>query len=321
MLTATRTRTQNSENRLNRIHHISTGGTIASDGSRMLGGEALIEYLRVKTPNVRWSHEDAGGIPSSCVTPERLASLAKRIDNASREHRPSMVLVTHGTDTMEEAAAVADMVCHDDVPIVFTGAMRVGPQGDGPRNITDAIRAGLDSTGSHRGVTVVMNGTVHAATEVRKLHSGADDAFYSREPLGLVGPEGARWRTRLPHRLRLPQAEPRHTVRLIRLTAGDTGEQIREAAACGADGVVIELFGTGNAPREIFDIIASTADSGVCVALTTRCGDGPIRPVRACEHAIVLSEIDALKARLALIFAIASDRVDLLRSWATQINT
>lgn len=306
---------------MNDIHHISTGGTISSSGSGMLCGKDLIEHLQIKIPSVRWNHEDAGCIPSSLATPKHLASLAKRIDFASKEHRPSMVLITHGTDTMEEAAAVADMVCNDDVPIVFTGAMRVGPQGDGPRNIAEAVRVGLGSTDSNRGVTVVMNGTIHAATEVRKLHSAADDAFHSREPLGHVGLEEIRWRVRQPLRLRLPHAEPRHIVRVIRLVTGDTGEQIAEASSQRTDGVIIELFGTGNASNEIFDIIASTADSGLCVALTTRCGEGPVRPARNCERVIVMPEIDALKARLALIFALASDRVDLLKSWATHIDT
>lgn len=304
------------------IHHISTGGTIASattpDGPTMLGGQALIEYLQIEASPIRWTHEEAGRIPSSCATPESLASLAKRIDDGARSQRPSMVLVTHGTDTMEEAAAVADMVCGDAAPIVFTGAMRVGPLGDGPGNINGAIRAGLDMADSPRGVTVVMNGAIHAATEVRKLHSAGDDAFYSREPLGHIDPQHIQWRAHSAHRLRLPYAEPRHAVRLVRLAAGDTGQQIREAAAQGAHGIVVELFGAGNAPSDIFDAITSVAGSGVCVALTTRCGDGPILLSRGCDNAIVLPGIDGLKARLALMLAMASDRVDLLRSWATR---
>ncbi len=286
----------------------------------MLGGEALISHLLIYTPDVRWSHEDASRIPSSCVTPKGLVSLAQRIDCALSDREPDMLLITHGTDTMEEAAAVADMVCRDDVPIVFTGAMRIGPGGDGPRNIAEAIRAGLDVTDTQRGVAVVMNGTIHAAIEVRKLHSAADDAFHSREPLGQIALKGIRWRERRPHRLRLPRAEPHHIVRLVRLVAGDSGAQIREAATHGADGIVIELFGAGNAPSDIFDAIASAADAGVCIALTTRCGDGPVRPARDCEHVIMMPGIDALKARLALILALASDRVDLLRSWATEFE-
>ncbi|MCA9310088.1 MAG: asparaginase [Phycisphaerales bacterium] len=300
------------------VLHISTGGTIASSEHGMLGGEVLLKHLRIELPGVRWSHEDAGRIPSSCATPEFLARLALRIDRTSRELQPSMVLVTHGTDTMEEAAAVADMVCGDDVPIVFTGAMRVGPDGDGPRNVAHSVRAGLDSTGPARGVTVVLNGTIHAAIEVRKLHSTADDAFHSSTPLGSVDPDRVQWRGRLPHRLRLPHAEPRHTVRVVRLSVGDSGAQIREAAGSGADGVVIELFGAGNASNEVFDAIESTVESGICVGVTTRCGDGPIRPARPCDRVIVLPGLDALKARLAMMLALASDRLDLLRAWATE---
>lgn len=285
----------------------------------MLDAKSLVEHLRIDTAGMRWSHEDADRMPSSWMTPGRFAALAARIDDVSADSRPGMVLVTHGTDTMEEAAAVADMLCHDDVPIVFTGAMRVGPQGDGPRNVAEAVRAGLDPSNTARGVAVVMNGTIHAATDVRKLHSTADDAFHSREPLGRVEPEGIRWRDRLPLRLRLPHAAPRHAVRVVRLVAGDTGEQIREAAEHGADGVIVELFGAGNASNDVFEILASTAESGVCLAVTTRCGDGPIRPTRDCEPAIVLPGIDALKARLAMIFSLASDRVDLLRAWATRM--
>lgn len=303
---------------LEHVLHVSTGGTIASSELGMLGGQALLEHLGTEIPGVRWSHEDAGRIPSSCATPEHFVRLAMRIDSCVREQRPSMVLVTHGTDTMEEAAAVADMVCGDDVPIVFTGAMRAGPGGDGPRNMAHSVRTGLGSTGQDRGVAVVMNGTIHAAIEVRKLHSTADDAFRSHTPLGVVDSEGVQWRDWLPHRLRLPCAEPRHSVRVIRLAAGDPGDQIAEAGDKGIDGLVVELFGAGNAPSEILRIIESTAESGVYIALATRCGEGTIGAACESERVFAMPGIDALKVRLALILGLASGSVDPLKSWAAE---
>jgi len=298
------------------IHHISTGGTIASDGTQMLGAESMIEYLSVHIENTEWSHEDADRIPSSQMTPTKFAQLSQRIHDASSNLQPDVVLVTHGTDTMEESAFVADMFQTDSTSVVFTGAMRIGPSGDGPDNIRAAVRTGLDSTSKSCGVTVVMNQTIHAALEVRKIHSTADDAFYSREPLGRISNKTIHWRDWQPNRIQLPLAEPKHDVQVVRLFAGDTGEHIREAAKRRLDGVIVEIFGAGNGSPDIFDAIESTTRKGVAVCVTTRCGDGGIHLARECESVITLPNLDASKARLALLFALANNRLDLLKTWS-----
>ena len=302
------------------IHHIATGGTIAFDGARMLDAESMMRYLNIDTENTRWSHEDAERIPSSCMTPSKFAQLSDRILAASAKENPDVILVTHGTDTLEESAFVADMFGPSGAPVVFTGAMRPGPGGDGPDNIRAAVRAGLDLSAKDRGVAVVMDRTIHAAMEVRKLHSTADDAFCSREPLGRIETNTIHWRDRLPRRIRVPLAEPQHAVHVVRLVAGDSGDQIREAAERGADGIIAEVFGAGNGPPDIFDAIEAAARDGVAVCVTTRCGDGEIRLARTCESAIVLPHLDAPKARLALLFALASERLDVLRAWADHRN-
>ena len=299
------------------IHHIATGGTIASDGARMLGAESMMRYLEVDIADTRWSHEEADRIPSSWMTPSMFAQLSDRILAASLNRQPDVILVTHGTDTMEESAFVADLFHTGDTSVVFTGAMRTGPSGDGPDNIRAAVRAGLDPSSKDRGVAVVMNRTIHSAMEVRKLHSTADDAFYSREPLGRVETNTIQWRNWLPRRIQLPLAEPKHDVQVVRLFAGDTGEHIREAANRGAHGVIAEVFGAGNGSPDSFDAIESVAREGVAVCVTTRCGDGGIRLARECESVITLPNLDASKARLALLFALANNRLNLLKNWAS----
>ncbi len=298
------------------IHHIATGGTIASDGARMLDGESMLRHLNIDIEHTQWSHEEAERIPSSWMTPAKFAELSDRIMAASENRQPDVILVTHGTDTMEESAFVADMLHSNKTSVVFAGAMRIGPRGDGPDNIRCAVRAGLDASNGDRGATVVMNRIIHAAIEVRKIHSKADDAFYSRNPLGRIEAETVHWRDCLPRRLCLPPAVPRHSVRLVRLVAGDSGDQIREAAERGANGMIVELFGAGNASNAIFDAIESATRDKIAVCVTTRCGDGGLRLARARESAIVMPHLDALKARLALMFALASNRLDLLKAWA-----
>lgn len=298
------------------IHHISTGGTIASDGARMLGAESMMQYLNIDFESTQWTHEEAERIPSSWMTPFKFAQLSDRILAASSNQEPDVILVTHGTDTMEEAAFVTDMFQTGDISVVFTGAMRTGPSGDGPDNIRAAVRTGLDSSSKERGVAVVMDRTIHAASEIRKLHSTADDAFYSREPLGRIGTNTIQWRDWLPRRIKMPLAEPQHDVQVARLFAGDSGDHIRVAADRGAHGVIVELFGAGNAAPDIFDAIESAARDGVVVCVTTRCGDGGIRLARKCESVIVLPHLDAAKARLALLFTLANERIDLLKTWA-----
>ncbi|MDF1808516.1 MAG: asparaginase [Phycisphaerales bacterium] len=298
------------------IHHISTGGTIASDGSRMLGAESMMEYLNVHIENTEWSHEDADRIPSSMLTPTNFVQLSQRIHDASSNRQPDVILVTHGTDTMEESAFVTDMFLAENTPVIFTGSMRTGPYGDGPNNIQAAVRAGLDPSNKDRGVSVVMDQTIHAAIEVRKIHSTADDAFYSREPLGRIKNNTIHWRDWMPHRIQMPQTYPNHDVQVVRLFAGDSGDHIREAANQGTDGVIVEMFGAGNGSPDIFDAIESISRKGVTVCVTTRCGDGGIRLARECESVIALPYLDAPKARLALLFALSSKCLELLKTWS-----
>ncbi|MCA9277627.1 MAG: asparaginase [Phycisphaeraceae bacterium] len=290
-----------------RVSLLSTGGTIASFGSGLVSGDALLEALGLTSLNTEWSVEEVFRVPSSQVTPQMQVELARRIDAASQN--ADTVIVTHGTDSMEESAFMADVLCQTSTPVVFTGAMRPGSDGDGSSNLVDAATVGLACSTHTVGVTVVMNGLIHAPSEVRKLHSGADDAFYSRTPLGLVEGERVSWSGYKAHRFRITlpdiRAQPAPDVWLIRVGVGEQ-PQIRAAQETGVRGLVIEVFGKGNMPSPALDEARACAQHGMVVVCTSRCGDGDVQMTYLDDNFIAAPHLDGLKARLLLMLCLGA---------------
>ncbi len=288
------------------VHLLTTGGTIAHSEGSLVSGGGLLEHLGVQSDDVQWTFEEASRIPSSQMTPAMQVELARQIDNAAEQTRADTIVVSHGTDSLEESAFMADMLCSTNTPVVFTGAMRSGHGGDGPMNLRDAASAGLDATQAGLGTVVVMAGSIHAASEARKLHSSADDAFVSRDPLGSVDRGSVRWSGRTPLRVHMPMITPKEDVWIIRLGAGAGPAQIHAAQRSSPAGVILELLGKGNIPQDIHDAAVEIARNGCPVACTTRTGDGMVSLHNASDHLIPIGFLDALKARLVLMLGAAS---------------
>jgi L-asparaginase len=161
------------------------------------------------------------------------------------------VVVTHGTDTLEETAYLTDLIHAGDAPIVFTGAMRPAsaPGADGPANLRDAVAAAAAPAAAGLGVLVCFAGELHAARDVRKADSTSVAAFRSPRvgPLGFVR-EG---RVEIERSLdRRPPLDPRHldaVVHIVPAALGADGALVR-AAAAGADGLVAVVLGAGHTP-------------------------------------------------------------------------
>jgi len=303
---------------------VSTGGTIAmrpEPGTGKLvplvSGDELVETSGwPDAPPLEL--DDFVSVPSFDMHGRLALSLTRR----ALEHtaRPDVrgVVVTHGTDTMEETAYLIDRVLGSDVPVVLTGAQRGADQtdADGPRNLRDAIRVASSAATRGLGALVTFGGEIHAARDARKVHTTAMRAFDSPGygPIGHVDEEAVVVR-RLPARpAPLPVPERLATVDLHRLYAGSDGRFVRHSLETGAEAIVIEGTGRGNANDQVVDAVREALARGVPVVVCSRCVSGRVEPVYGRGGGRDLQDAGALfagdlagpKVRVLLQLAIAA---------------
>jgi L-asparaginase len=188
-------------------------------------------------------------------------------------------IVIQGTDTIEETAYLLDLYWDQPQPLVVTGAMRAPqtPGADGPANILASVRVACDDSSRDRGVLVVMNDQIHAATRVRKTRASGPAAFASTSfgPLGYL--EEARPVFGHPpvsrQALRLPEAFVAPRVAILETYLGDDGQALRTLAAAGFDGLVLAGFGVGHVSGSLADAV-QTAAAVAPTVLASRTGAG-----------------------------------------------
>jgi L-asparaginase len=304
---------------------VSTGGTIAMRPDPASGklvpavsGEELVAMLRWReAPPIEL--DDFAHVPSFDMHGQLALELARRVSEHCGRADVSGVVVTHGTDTMEESVYAVDRLHGSQKPVVLTGAQRAAddPDTDGPRNLRDAISVALASESAGRGALVAFAGQVHAAREVRKVHTSALAAFDSPGygPLGYLDGGRVRYRAR-PDRspaLPPPAAElPR--VDLIRLHAGSDDRFLRCSVESGSRAIVLEATGRGNANERVLPGVEAAVAAGVPVVVTSRCAAGRVEPVYGRGGGKDLAEVGAVfagdlagpKARVLLQLALAA---------------
>lgn len=271
---------------------VATGGTIASKSQRgsgyspqMSGEEVRALLPEQEFPNVDIEVDNFSSILSQAMTPMDMLRLSKRIRQHVSNPNVKGVVITHGTVVMEESAFLCDLLLAQPKPVVFTGAMIPVNQSatDGPRNLANAIRLVLSPDAQTLGVVVCMNGEVHAARWVRKLHASAPSSFQSPNGrvLGHVDKVFHR-QGRPPVResgLHLqPEAlEPK--VDLISLASGMDDRFIACAEALDTKGIVIEgLPGMGAVTPLVAAALPRLLKKGIIVVLASRSPMGSVRP-------------------------------------------
>lgn len=277
---------------------LTTGGTIATRQDPTthqplpaLSGEQLIAAVPELGSIAQVGVQEVAQVGSANMTPEIWQDLARRTDFALAQPDVTGVVITHGTDTLEETAFFLDLVTASTKPVVITGAQRMAsdPEPDGPRNLRDAVRAAVAPEAAGKGALVVMNGEINAAREVTKTSTVDLDAFKSLEqgPLGKVEGNSVRF-TRTPmraktfiidHDARLPRVE------IVAHYAGADGWQIRNLLSGGflhdaphLDGIVIAATGMGHVSAAMYDEIAKARNQGIPVVIATRVPRGPTMP-------------------------------------------
>lgn len=253
----------------------ATGGAVPR-----LSGEQILAQVSDLPPNVEIQSDDFGLLPGPHMTPSRMLELTQRVSQILEDPSQLGVVVTHGTDTLEETAYLQDLLHTSAKPVVFVGAMRNSSElsWDGPANLRAAVRVAAASEARNLGALVVMNDQVFAAAEVTKTHTEAVDTFQSLTfgPLGFLDKDRL-FITRVPRtreRLRCSQLEER--VDLLRVYAGFNGRLIDHAVADGARGLVIEALGRGNVPPACVPAIERAISQGVVVLVTSRCPKGRV---------------------------------------------
>lgn len=265
---------------------IMTGGTIAMRDSANLGivpTSEFSDFLRSFPQLNTVANVDIveySNIPSPYMTPQKMFSLAQFIDNNIASY--DGVVLTHGTDTLEETAYLCDLVLTTRKPVVFTAAMRSGSDLglDGPRNIIGSVRVASHVDSMDKGVLVVMNDEIHTARDVVKTDTGKVDAFESTGygPLGTVDPDRVVYHRQTLYRECVWTDELDINVDLIRATAGFDGRYIRSSMEHKAKAIVIEAFGRGNLPQDIIPDIKAALDMGILIVITSRTHTGRVLP-------------------------------------------
>lgn len=287
---------------------IHTGGTIASKFDPHVGGVTPQAAPSLPDlPNVVVTDFQPFQLPSPHIRLEHMQRLRLLIQQVGADF--DGVVLTHGTDTLEETAFFLHLTLSPGVPVVLTGSMRSAdePSWDGPGNLRDAAVVALHPDTRGRGPLAVFGGDVFDARTVTKIHTTALGAFGGYPgPLGRVDGFALRFFARPEERpvFAPPQVDAR--VEILYAYAGWQGEGLREAAA-RADGLVIAALGTGNLPPELPALIQACRGP---VVIATRTHAGPVLPVYGYAGggatllragAIPASFLNAHKARILLI--------------------
>jgi L-asparaginase len=312
---------------LPRVAVLSTGGTIASRRNPAKGGyepvfsgENLIEAVPAVRKLAQIQVEQICNISSSDMTPAIWVQLARRANDLLQQSEIAGVVVTHGTNTLEETAYFLDLAINSTKPVIPVGAQRPAsdPDSDGPRNLLDAIRVAVNPDAVGKGTMVVMNGQINAARDVTKTNTSQVETFRSLEfgQLGVADETAVRF-YRAPLRrqtigitgeTKLPRIE------ILPNYAGADGSLLRAALQSGGlDGLVIAGLGLGGVPSAMFDAIQEARWRNIPVVISTRVPTGRVFPLSATRGStlslqrigcVLADNLSPQKARVLLMLAL-----------------
>lgn len=314
---------------MNKIVVIATGGTIASRrnletrklSSGVLAGDELLNLIPDLDPTFPIEIQNMFGVPSSFLGPRKMLALALRIEQNVNDPAVRGVVVTHGTDTMEESVYLSDLVIESPKPVVFTGSQR-GPLelgSDGICNLRDAIRVAATESSRDKGVLLVFNEEIHCAAQVIKTDAYKLETFRSEGagPIGFVDEEMVRYHYTPIRSGRFPITEITARVALIKAFAGMDGSLVKAAITDRADGIVIEGFGRGHVPPDAMPAIRQALAAGITVMVTSRCFKGFVKEVYDFEGgtrdlltsgAVAGTGLPGTKARIKLLVVLSHTR-------------
>jgi L-asparaginase len=309
-----------------RVAIFFTGGTIAMKMDAARGGAvpALSGHDLIRsTPGIELVADidviDFASLPGPHMTPPKMLELSLAVAAKLAEPRVAGVVVTHGTDTLEETAYLLDLVLSEEKPIVFVGAMRNSSElsWDGPANLRAAVQVAAEPSARGLGVVVAMTDRMIAASEAVKVYAEAPHTFHSRDfgPLGLIDKDRVIVGRRPARREHIPTGALEERVDIIHAAAGVDGRFIEWAIDGGARGLVLQGLGRGNLPPATMPAVERAIDKGLPVVITSRCPRGRVLDTYAYEGAgKQLTQLGAIlggmlpshKARLKLMVTLGA---------------
>jgi len=322
---------------------VFTGGTISMKTDKNVTGGVIPRYsgkeLMKKIPEAKKLANilcyDFGKYPGPHMTPEIMIELSNQVKKKISENNIDGIVITHGTDTLEETAYLVDLTINTEIPVVFTGSMKNSsePDWDGPKNLTDSIRVCLNDNSKNIGVLVCLHGEVNAASEVTKIFSNEFETFQSLDfgSLGFVQ-NGKVIYNRLPRNLEtIDTNKVNSKVDLLTVYAGMDEKFFKHSADSGAEGLVIEALGIGNVPPAAFKGVEYVINKNIPVVLVSRCPAGETDNIYAYPGAgkhlhnlgvIFTDYLNGQKARIKLMLALTktTDRKELKKLFDGKIN-
>lgn len=310
---------------------MTTGGTIASSldpsgrsRSGALQGKDLMSQVSLPVDaDIEVEVRSLLQKPSNAITFDDLMSLRQECQALAESSDVTGIVITHGTDTLEETAYFLDIMLPTSPTIVLTGSQRAPHESgtDAFRNIADAIMVAANDRARGLGALVVFNQSIFSARHVRKVSTFQVNGFASPEtgPIGYI--DGSRVRVSMhparPAMVELPANATMPRVDILSAYLGASPDLLEAAVEAGAAGLVIDGLGRGHVPPEWLKVIAGITSRGIPVAIVSSCATGPVHAsyefmgsLASLEEAgtIPIHDLSARKARLALSILLASSR-------------
>ncbi|OQX88180.1 L-asparaginase [candidate division KSB1 bacterium 4484_87] len=307
-----------------RIVVITTGGTIAMKRdihSQTIEPSASGKELIDSVPDIKQFADteliEFANIDSSEMSPQMMFELSRLIRKQLARQDVDGIVITHGTDTLEETAYMIDLLHDSPKPVVLTAAMRSfdDPGTDVPTNLFAAVKVACADVCRGVGTMVVMNDEIHAAREVRKTYTSNVATLESPGygPLGIVDEDHVIIYRQSLTREFLPAKKIEPKVMLLKMSAGDDGSLIKFAVKSGAKGLVIEGLGRGNLPTPAAEETIRAIKTNIPVVLTSRCFKGRVLGIyggsgggkKLHDAGIIYGgDLSGQKARIKLIVAL-----------------
>ena len=321
---------------------LATGGTIAGAAatgtqSGYTSGAVTIDAMLAAVPGIdklaTVRGEQISNVGSQDMSFDILLKVAKRINELSGQRDVDGIVITHGTDTMEESAFFLNLTAKTDKPVVLVGSMRpsTAVSADGPLNLYNAIAVASDPQAKGRGVLVVMNDEIHAAHSLTKMSTTAVETFMSPRR-GLVGTtnygtqdyyNSPAWKHTKQSEFDVSKVTTLPRVDILVACVDMSSDLIDAAVAKGAKGIVIAGVGNGNMNKAAVDAAERAAKQGVVVVRSSRVPTGLVgRNVELDDDKlgfVASNELNPQKSRILLSLALLKQRslADIQRLYET----
>ena len=305
---------------------LATGGTIAgsaagSTNAQYDAGQLGIDILIKAVPEIQdianIKGEQVANISSNNMTNEIWLKLAKRVNELLKSGDADGIVITHGTDTLEETAYFLNLVVKSDKPVVLVGAMRsaTSMSADGPLNLYNAVSVAADKSSAGNGVLVVLNDEIHAAREVTKTNTSSVDTFKSRNT-GQIGrvyygkvfyPAKNLKKHTKNSVFDVSKLDTLPRVDIVYSHANDYGDIVEHLVKMGSKGIVHAGTGNGSIHNDVMVTLKAAQDSGVRVVRSSIVGSGFIDPSKKMDYDgkfILGSDLNPQKARILLMLGL-----------------